>query len=81
MRFFPFRGSYTGTILDLALKTNYDPLKNRGHPVLNPQAEPILRSAVQFNGAFAAAKAPQNLLVCSTKFDPFHSTISLTCYV
>ncbi len=36
-------------ILDLVLKTYYDPLKTRGHLVLNPQGEPILRSAVQSN--------------------------------
>ena len=27
------------------------PLKNRGHPVLNPQGGPILRSAVQSNAS------------------------------
>ncbi len=56
-------------ILDLSLKTPYDPRKNRGQPVLNPKAEPIRPFAVPFNQALAAAKGPRNVLVCSVRIE------------
>jgi len=35
-------------ILDPALKTNYDPIKSRGGPALDPEKVAALRSAVLF---------------------------------